>query len=337
MQRICGIICSFLLVILTACGGNVTERDVIQDLTDRNKELESYQSHGKMKIHNGQEPITYDVEVWYKKPNFYRVVIKNVKKDITQVLLRNKEGVFVLTPHLKKSFRFQSDWPKANGQVYLYQTLLNSIITDKTRKYQVQKKQYQFDVTSASTQNSIMPKQRIWLDKDLYPKKVSVFDQGNKEMISVIFDRFKENPAFDGDAFDRTRNMNQVTLSHKATTAMANQNKSQDAIAPAYVPAGSSLQLEHRFKSVNGPATIMRYGGKQPFSLTVRKSDMEASESPHKGQPVHLENTVGVMLLNGQQHHLTWFSKGMEYELIGKLATEEMIKIANTTFEPEGK
>ena len=35
--------------------------------------------------------------------------------------------VRVLTPTLNKSFKFQSDWPYNNSQVYLLQTLLSDI------------------------------------------------------------------------------------------------------------------------------------------------------------------------------------------------------------------
>ena len=35
-----------------------------------------------------------------------------MQKDQSQIILRNEEGVFVLTPALNKSFRFQSDWRK---------------------------------------------------------------------------------------------------------------------------------------------------------------------------------------------------------------------------------
>lgn len=53
--------------------------------------------------------------------------VNECKKDVTQIVLRNDEGVFVLTPSQNKSFRFQSNWPDNQGQVYLYETLIRSI------------------------------------------------------------------------------------------------------------------------------------------------------------------------------------------------------------------
>ncbi len=53
------------------------------------------------------------------------------KKDQSQIILRNEEGVFVLTPALNKSFRFQSDWPQNSSQAYLYESLVRDILQDK--------------------------------------------------------------------------------------------------------------------------------------------------------------------------------------------------------------
>ena len=42
-----------------------------------------------------------------------------MRKDQSQIILRNEEGVFVLTPALNKSFRFQSDWPQNSSRLFI--------------------------------------------------------------------------------------------------------------------------------------------------------------------------------------------------------------------------
>ena len=39
--------------------------------------------------------------------------------------------VIVLTPSLNKSFKFESEWPYSNSQVYLLQSLLQDLNNDK--------------------------------------------------------------------------------------------------------------------------------------------------------------------------------------------------------------
>ena len=56
----------------------------------------------------------------------FKVSLINNSTNHEQVILRNDDGVFVLTPSLNKSFKFQSDWPYNNSQIYL----LGSIIDD---------------------------------------------------------------------------------------------------------------------------------------------------------------------------------------------------------------
>ena len=91
-------------------------------------------------------------------------------------MLRNDEGVFVLTPRLNKVFRFQSDWPANQGQVYLYQTLIQSILLDNSRQFAVDNDAYVFDVM-ANYQNGSLARQKIWLNKSDYaPRQVEVSD-----------------------------------------------------------------------------------------------------------------------------------------------------------------
>lgn len=308
------------------------EKEIVNDLSERLKKLSSYESHGKMVIYTGQEPITYDIEVWYKKPHFYRVALKNQKKNITQILLRNHQGVFVVTPHLKKSFRFQSDWPDRGGQIYLYQNIMSSIVRDQDRVLNTGEQQYQFDVAAKYTLNSAPYKQRIWLDRDLYPKKVHVFDQDQEKMAEVTFDRFKTDISFDADAFELKRNISMLPKSTLPVPKKANTQQAIDVVTPAYVPKNSQLKDEQVIQTSNGPVSILRFAGKQAFTLTVRHPVSSQTGLPVYGRPVLLDKGIGVLLTMDEKKRISWVHDQKEYELIGKLKTEEMLKIANSIF-----
>ncbi|MBD2847791.1 DUF4367 domain-containing protein [Paenibacillus sp. IB182496] len=193
-------------VLLAGCGAKDAE-SVVKDLSKSVSDMESYQGKGTMTLHTGQEPLQYQVEVWYQKPEYYRIALTNTQKDITQIVLRNDDGVFVLTPRLNKSFRFQSDWPENQGQVYLYQTLVQSIVLDNSRQFVAEKDAYVFDVM-ANYQNGSLARQKIWLDKKAYaPRQVQVSDANGAVMVEVKFDEFSFDPKFGKDAFDMQRNM----------------------------------------------------------------------------------------------------------------------------------
>jgi hypothetical protein len=208
-------------LILAGCGARSAE-SVVKDLDGKLDGLKSYQGRGTMTLHTGQQPLQYQVEVWYKKPSYYRVALTNAAKDITQIVLRNDEGVFVLTPKLKKSFRFQSDWPQNQGQVYLYQTLVQSILLDNSRQFAIDKESYVFDVM-ANYQNGSLARQKIWLDQKTYaPQRVEVSDANANVMVEVKFDQFRFDVTFDEKAFDMAANLG-------AAQQQEEQDKSADA------------------------------------------------------------------------------------------------------------
>ncbi|MFD2611221.1 outer membrane lipoprotein carrier protein LolA [Paenibacillus gansuensis] len=209
-------------VFLAACGTKDAS-GVVKDLEGKAKKLDSYQGSGTMKLYTGQQPQEYNVEVWYQQPHYYRISLTNEKKDISQIVLRNDDGVFVLTPHLNKSFRFQSNWPENQGQVYLYQTLVQSILMDQTRQFASDKEYYMFDVV-ANYQNGSLARQKIWLDKKNYaPQKVQVSDANANVVVEVNFNQFDFGKKFEKDSFSMQRNMTASSLESIPTLEEENE------------------------------------------------------------------------------------------------------------------
>ncbi len=214
-----------LSVLLAACGKKDAAA-VVKDLNEVVGEMESYQGAGVMTLHTGDSPQQYKVEVWHQKPSYYRIALTNAKKDVTQIVLRNDEGVFVLTPSQNKSFRFQSNWPDNQGQVYLYETLIRSITGDTTRQFADEKESYVFDV-AANYNTHALVRQKIWLNKSDYaPKQVEVSDSNANVVVDVKFDSFKFGTEFEKDAFDMQRNMT-------AATEKGGQTGTDSGVTPA--------------------------------------------------------------------------------------------------------
>lgn len=342
MRRITWVF-AFLLVavvVLTGCGEKTPE-EVVSDLSKRSEKMESYKSKGVMTIHSGTTPQEYQVEVWYKKPHYYRVSLTNTKKDVTQILLRNDDGVFVLTPHLEKSFRFQSDWPENSGQVYLYESLLNSIIDDSARKVTATEKNYQFEVDANYSQNQSLVKQQIWMDRKYNPEKVQVLDNEEKVMVEVQFESFEADASFDKDAFDMERNMTGYagrsvpTLADKKEAADDKPDESLEVYTPNYIPDGYKASDETTVETPDGQAVITRYQGETPFTLTQKQPVSVEASAPAYGKPVDLGYTVGILLEMDGRKHLSWMVEGTEMELIGELPEEELIKVAQSFHEWE--
>jgi len=196
-----------LLLLLAGCGPK-NAADVVHELDKLMAKLESYETDGKMILKTGGQDVEYTVSVWYRKPHYYRISLMNESNDVTQIVLRNDEGVFVLTPHLNKMFRFQSDWPERSGQVYLYQSLVHSIVSDQNRKFATDKDAFVFDVAANYANNSMLARQKIWLDKKSFaPRRVEVSDANANVLVEMRFDRFEFGKKFEAGAFDMQWNM----------------------------------------------------------------------------------------------------------------------------------
>ena len=132
----------------------------------------------------------------------YKVELVNKANNHEQVILRNDDGVFVLTPSLNKSFKFQSDWPYNNSQVYILNSIIDDLNKDnKTTKEEVDGK-YVFTSKVNYPNNNKLTSQKVTVTKDLFIEKVEVLnDEGNAEMIFTI-NNTDYNPTFNETYFE---------------------------------------------------------------------------------------------------------------------------------------
>lgn len=360
MRRITWVLAIIMSVALVLAGcGKKDAASVVKDLNEVSDKLESkqgaYQGSGTMTLYTGEQPQEYKVEVWYKNPSYYRISLSNVQKDVTQIVLRNDEGVFVLTPSLGKSFRFQSDWPDNQGQVYLYQTLLRGITADNNRQLTEDGDNYVFEV-AANYQSSALVRQKIWLAKKTYePKQVQVSDSEAKVVVDVKFDSFKFDPEFTKDSFDMQKNMATGNPS-ESTVAEVDENgnpvstpaEGEEAgqvtaelgdfgvIEPDYIPAGVQYKDYHKIEGSKDHAVLIRYDGDYQYTIMeARPLDRAVSLAP--ATLIDLGFTVGA-LTGDEQQTLTWMNDGVEFRITSaNLPVNEMIQIAASMAAQSGK
>lgn len=347
MRRITWVLAIVMCVsaFLAACGGK-NSADVLEDLKKRQGGLKSYHGVGVMTLHGGEAPQVYDVEVCYMAPHYYRIELTNSKKDISQIVLRNDDGVFVLTPHLKKSFRFQSDWPNNQGQAYLYQTLVDAVVKDNERKLVEDKGTgaYVFEV-AGNYQNHSFAKQKIWLaKKDYSPKHIQVMDDKDKLMLEVEFTQFHFDHSFDKDHFSMERNLqahSMLSIPTAATVGESSEIINQEeqpigVITPVYTPDNVELLSVMSAKVGNEDAFILRYGGAYNYTLTETRPQSQ-SVTAARGEVIDLGFGMGALLGDGHKT-LHWTLDGVDYRLLSAdLPVAEMEKIARSVEGQIGK
>ncbi|WML50194.1 outer membrane lipoprotein carrier protein LolA [Neobacillus sp. PS3-34] len=322
------------IFVLAACGSK-SQDDVVKDLNGKLEDLTGYKADAKMTLKMGKDPQVYNVEIWHKDPSYYRVNLKNAKQDQSQMILRNDEGVFVLTPALNKSFRFQSDSPQNSSQAYLYESLIKDIIQDKDAKFSSTKDFYVFETKTRYQNNKMLPFQEIKLNKsDLSPATVKVMDVDHNPLVTVEFSNVKFNANFDKDDFDMKKNM---TRAQVGMPAMAESKDSAFTVKyPTSKISGSKLIDEKEVNLEDGKRVVLTYEGKKPFTLVQEKilAKPAATSMPTvvNGDPVDLGYTIGAI----SGHTITWTQNGIDYMLASKKLTEEELTTLARSVQGDG-
>lgn len=186
---------------ISGCG-KTSESDVIKDLTKKINDSKAYYVDGTLEIVNNEDVYTYNVNVSYKEKDNYKVSLVNTVNNHEQIILRNSDGVYVVTPRINKSFKFQSDWPYNNSQVYLLGPLLDDITNDANRTFEKVNDGSKIIVAANYPNNSKLVKQEILLDKSNNIKKVTVFDNNGTAQITMKFNKIDLNSKFNDNYFD---------------------------------------------------------------------------------------------------------------------------------------
>ena len=319
-----GIIITMLLV-TTGCGKN-TESSVINDLEKKINKASAYKISGDLEIVNNDEEYNYDIEDSYKKDNNYKVILINKANDHTQIILKNADGVYVLTPALNKSFKFQSDWPYSNSQIYLLKSLVNDIKNTKDIKFEEEKSGYKIVTTVNYPNNSKLVEQVIELNKKRDIKKVKVYDDNHAVCMSMTFKSIDYSPIFKKDYFDLNEVMGTYSIDEETTKKTS---ELEDTIYPLVVPTNTKLVSEEKIKKDIGDRIIMTFDGDKPFLLVEETAVVEDEFTiiPTYGEPYQLMDTLGVMTNNS----LTWTSNGIEYYIVSDvLNQDELVEVAQS-------
>ena len=308
---------------ISGCG-NYNEKNIIKSLKKSYDNCSGYKLKGNLSISNNDEVYNYSVDVSYKKDNMYRVTLKNTANEHVQVILKNKDGVYVLTPALNKSFRFQSDWPYNNSQVYLFDAILNDLIKDDKKTFKSKKDTYEYNTIVNYPNNAMLKTQRIIFDKKLNLKEVIVYDKDGIEKMKMEFKSIDLTPKFSKDEF-----LIDSIISSKNKDEVAETGSLDDIIYPLFLPSGTKLVDEEKIEKDNGQRYIMSYEGDKSFLLVEETTDVfnEFTVIPTSGEPYQLMDTLGVVTDNS----LSWTSNGVDYYLVSDVMNrDEMIKVAES-------
>jgi len=315
------LVCVFFLI---GCGKNNKE-DIVKKFTKKIENVNSYSLRGVLEIINNENSYLYDVNVTYLKENNFKVSLKNQINNHEQIILRNSDGVYVLTPSLNKSFKFQSEWPYNNSQSYLLQNLLNDIKNDPDFVFETVDDYYVITTKINYSNNKELVKQKIYFDKDADVYKVEVYDQNDLVKLKMDISDIKYDEQIDENYFKLENNM---SVSSELGIDVSLVSKIDDVIYPMYIPQNTYLSTQDKVSVENGERVILTFSGDYPFMLIQETVDMENNDVVNVyGEPFQLADSIGIL----DETSITWINDGVEYYLVSNsLSQDELVSVANS-------
>ncbi|SOC18527.1 outer membrane lipoprotein-sorting protein [Ureibacillus xyleni] len=314
------------VLVLAACGED-SQEEVLKDLNDKWNDVKGYELDATMEIKTGNEPRVYDVNVWHTQPDFYRVKVTQQGEDVTQMIIRNKEGVFVVTPSLRKTYKFQSEWPKQNSQAYLIGALAEDLLADDKVEMKEDEKNYIFTAATRNNHKSIMPTQKITVDKKtMLPKSVSVLNEAQEEQLLITFKNIdlgmqhKESEyaveKFTDDAED------------KSTASAEVETKEMQTYYPVLDWDSTKLVDEKTVSEDGIERKILTFEGDKSFTLVQQPIVYEEDSTLPvfaPGDPADLGFTIGAIT----DKSISWERDGVSFFIASNnLTKDEMMEVA---------
>ena len=312
-----------LCLLLTGCG-KYTSGDAQKDLEKKIENLKSYKLTGEMEIVNNDDVYKYDVDVAYEKTDKFRVCLKNQTNSHEQIILKNDDGVYVLTPALNKSFKFQSDWPYNNSQVYLLQTLLSDIQNDKDKEFKETNTDYIFTTGVNYPNNSNLVRQKIYFDKDMKPNKVEVMNNENDVLIKMTFKKVDLDAKIDSKEFSLDNNMKVSKTEEELETV----SEIDEDIYPMYIPENTKLTDKETVSLDNGERVIMTFEGDNPFMLVEQTASAgDDGIISVVGEPCIMATGVAAV----SDNMVSWINNGIEYYVVAdNMSSSELMSVASS-------
>lgn len=314
--------CIFLLA---ACGEESPEK-VVKKLEKEWGNVNGYSLVAKMNMQSGAQTKQYNVEVWHTKPDFYRVQVNEKDNEATQVIVKNDEGVFVVSPSLNKTYEFQSDWPNKNSQAYFIHTLLSDLKAVKDLQMKESDNEFEFEIATQNEDKTGLPLQKIKIDKKTYhPISVALLDEAGEEKIVIEFSTVD---------FKTVHKKNEYTV--EVATEEKTEPKEEDKTSTneqTYYPglefANTKLVDEEKIEDDGVNRVILTFEGEKNYTLMQEPSRPNEQMLPvfAPGDIAHIGGTIGSMTENS----LSWEENGKTFFLASKdLTLSEMIEVASS-------
>lgn len=325
MKKLILLLC---IVLLTGCG-KVDKSKLINTFKNDVESAKSYIVKGKMEIYNAEDTFEYDISVYYMDDDYFKVDMVNTLSNHEQVILRNNNEVYVVTPSLNKSYKFVSEWPYNSSQSYILNSLVKDITEDDDIKFEENDEGYTLKVDVDYPNNDNLKYEVLYFDKNVNLKQVVVYDDEDIVAIKVVFSKIDYKANLSKEDFSVDKMIEENCCNNEIEGESETTGTLEDIVYPLYVPANTYLKNRETVNTENGERVILTFNGDKNFVLIeeVSNAGEEFEIIPVYGEPLMLSNTIGALGTNS----LSWSVDNVDYYLASSdLTTSEILSIADS-------
>lgn len=251
-------LCILLMVLaLVSCKGSKSNEKIVEDVCDEILNCESYKSVATM-LNGSDESKKYNVETLYMKGDYYKVTYSNEDNGTKQIILKNEEGVYALTPSVSKQFKFESLWPNNGSHIYLPTSVITDYINDPAKSFKEEDGKLVLTSVINHKVHSNYKYQQIKVDKKKEAiLEVSYFDDANIKVSSIKYDSIVFNCKLEKNDF----NANSVINTEINVMGEGSVAKIEGDFVASYIPEGYSLR--------NNTDSIYVYSGEKSYTIVI--------------------------------------------------------------------
>lgn len=286
-------------------------------------DMNTYILKGDMEITKGEDLKTYAVEVAYQKNeenDFFKVSLMDKELNQEQIILRNEEGVFVVTPSLNQVFKFEGEWPLNSPKPYLLQSMAQFVADDQA---EVTKNDDGYLITTPVVypNNKNFTTQEMQFDQDTKIQWVQIYNQDHVVELKIVFHTVEYNQDIAKDYFTAPTSLEKPTAA----------NELNEADLPLYPSAVFDAQLTGKSEMNTGGTQkhILEFTGAKNFTVVenLRASSERTQTVIMPGKMVDALDVIGFY----DGNHLSAVYNGVEFTVFSDdLGPEEMMSVINS-------
>lgn len=286
-------------------------------------DMQSYVLKGEMEINKGEDTKGYALEVGYlkeEKNDYFRVSITDKELNQTQVILRNKQGVYVLTPTLNQMFKFEGDWPLNSLKPYLLQSMVQIM---KSKDCTKETNDDHLFVSSKVNypNNASFKLQEMLFDEEGKIKNLQIKDDHDVVQLKILFNSVKYNTKLKSSYFDLPKEM-------KSQVSASVVSEDDLPLYPMKV-YDSTLRNTKEIEVSDGVAHVLEYIGDKNFTIieNVKTKSEDLQTVIMSGTFVDTVEVFGIF----DGNHMTLMKDGVEYTIYSDdLTPDEMVEVLNS-------